>query len=75
MTALTRELERTRNGAKVMERTLEAAAAEIARLREGYADSQDRIKALEDALRECTRWSATDSNAKRIAAAALLEKK
>ena len=37
MTAPTRELERTRNGAKVMERTLEAAAA--------------RIKDLEDALR------------------------
>lgn len=37
MTALTRELERTRNGAKIMERTLEAAAL--------------RIKELEDALR------------------------
>lgn len=32
MTALTRELERTRNGAKVMERTLEAAALRIKEL-------------------------------------------
>lgn len=38
MTALTRELERTQNGAKIMERTLEAAAL--------------RIKELEDALSE-----------------------
>lgn len=51
MTAFTRELERTRNGAKIMERTLEAAKVDIDRLREDYADSQDRIKALEDALR------------------------
>jgi len=84
---LTRELARTRNGAKVMERTLEDAAAEIARLREDYADSQDRIKALEDLVKSILldlshRAQLTDepdlidlSNGLILRAAALLEKK
>lgn len=59
MTALTRELERTRNGAKIMERTLEAAKGEIVRLRQELADAkalikhhQDRAEAYKAALME-----------------------
>ncbi len=59
-----------------MERTLEAAKDEIVRLREDYADSQDRIKALEDALRGIvTAWhDGSDVDVLIDHAAALLEK-
>lgn len=82
-----RELDRTRNGAKILERTLEAAKAEIDRLREDYADRQDRIKALEDLVKSILidlsqRAQLTDepelidlSNGLILRAAALLEKK
>lgn len=59
----TRELERTRNGAKVMERTLEAAAA--------------RIKELEDGIAQISKYLAPASPSVALArscAAALLEK-
>ncbi len=47
MTAPTRELERTRNGAKVMVRTLEAAKVEIAGLRSDLAEAQqDNVSLL-----------------------------